>query len=252
MTRDELGRSLQLEVDLLDPNRPNVSYERMVPRTIIVHNTGNRSPGADAHMHARYLRGPEARRRKVSWHYTVDDQRVVKHLPLTTVGWHAGDANANSTSIGVEVCMHEGIDQAAADDRAARLIAALLHDFAWTTDAVRTHESVTGKRCPSLLLPTWAEFIGRIDRYLQELDMGPVAVISGAIKASEIFALIPAITTLIQGILEQDPEVTDEELIQQVDDMVRLNGLAEVISDLIIRGAVGIARWKQRRQARRS
>ena len=44
-----------------------------------------------------------------SWHYTVDDIKVIKQLPINEKGWHAG--KGNSSSIGIEICMHEGIDQ---------------------------------------------------------------------------------------------------------------------------------------------
>ncbi len=45
----------------------------------------------------------------VSWHYSADDNRVIKHLPLDEKAFHA--VNGNGQSIGIEVCMNQGIDQ---------------------------------------------------------------------------------------------------------------------------------------------
>ena len=66
----------------------------------------------------------------------------------------------------------------------------------------------------------------------------------------DIIALFPALLLLIQGIIDKDPLVDDDLLFQRVDDMVKLSGLAEVISDVLIRAAIGIARWIQKRKAR--
>lgn len=48
--------------------------------------------------------------------------------------------------------MNQGIDQNAAFLRAARLVAALLHDLKLKDDAIVTHQSWTSKACPQLLL----------------------------------------------------------------------------------------------------
>jgi hypothetical protein len=129
-------------------NRPGTLLR---PTFVTVHNTANPSPGADARMHGRYLKGADARARQVSWHYTVDDQRVVQHLPDTEVGWHAGK-NGNAVSLGVEVCEHAGIDEPAAVERAARLVALLCRRHGITAPRVVTHQHWTGKDCPRVLL----------------------------------------------------------------------------------------------------
>jgi N-acetylmuramoyl-L-alanine amidase len=86
----------------------------------------------------------------VSWHYTVDDIRVIKHIPINEVAYHA--KSGNSKSIGIEICMHSDINQTAAFDRAAKLIAALMYDLKIPIDKIVTHQKWTGKKCPSLLL----------------------------------------------------------------------------------------------------
>jgi len=109
----------------------------------------------------------------VSWHYTVDDKRVVKHLPTNEKGWHAGPGNQES--IGIEICMNSGIDQAAAFDRTARLAAALLHDLGLSLTDVVTHRFWTGKKCPQLLLDggdegaKWRYFLASVKAYYESI-----------------------------------------------------------------------------------
>src|SRR5688500_15023473 len=107
MTQDEAFAKLNVEVDIMPLNAPNLPKQSLKPTYITIHNTDNASPGANARMHAQYIKGAEAAKRKVSWHFTVDDQRCVKHLPTNVKSWHAKDGN--KSSIGIEICMHKGI-----------------------------------------------------------------------------------------------------------------------------------------------
>lgn len=143
--------SLQIKVDLL-PNRfPTRPGTRITPRFITIHNTDNSSPGAGAAAHNRYVRGADAVRRKVSWHFTVDDRETYQHLPTNEIGWHAGSA-ANASSVGVEICMNAGLDVAKAYARAADLAAHLLIQHGLDdAEALRQHFDWTGKNCPRVL-----------------------------------------------------------------------------------------------------
>lgn len=173
MTRDELRASLNLSEDFVPAGRRNRPGTALTPTHITIHNTDNDSAGADARAHARFVKETghyvlkSGKKNWVSWHFTVDDHRVIQHLPLDERGIHAGKGNAKS--VAVEICMHQGIDQAAAFDRAARLVALLLHqgnsgDFS----RVVPHFHWTKKNCPSLLLDggavgaTWGGFIDRV------------------------------------------------------------------------------------------
>lgn len=164
----EARARLNLRLEMIPPGAANRPGTALRPRRITIHNTANRSPGADAAAHSRYLLGEDAREREVSWHYTVDDGEVVQHVPTDEVAWHAGP-RANAASIGIEICEHIGIDQPAADDRAALLTALLLVELDIPLAHVRTHRSWTGKQCPRVLLQTpggWERFLGRVaDHY---------------------------------------------------------------------------------------
>lgn len=150
--RKEIGKSLNLEIDLIPESNSNRPGIRIIPEYITIHNTDNTSRGAGALAHGRYMKGEDARMRRVSWHYTVDDNLCIKHLPINEKGWHAATQEGNNKSIGIEICMNEGIDQNAANQRAATLTAILIYDLNLPLDNVVTHHHWSGKNCPILLL----------------------------------------------------------------------------------------------------
>lgn len=161
--RVELGKSLNLIdqfIPLARPNRPGVPLDI---KFITIHNTSNANKNADALAHSNFVRKTGFYRRRdgkeqlVSWHYTVDDRIVIKQIPISEIAFHAGRA-ANKSSIAIEVCMHEGIDQYAANIRAAKLVAILCYDLFLSLDSVVTHKHWTGKNCPVLLLAEWDKF----------------------------------------------------------------------------------------------
>lgn len=157
-SRQELGESLNLEIDLIPESSFNRPGTNITPRFITIHNTDNTNRGADARAHARYLKGSDAQKRQVSWHYTVDDQRCIKHLPVNEKGWHAGNSEGNSKSIGIEICMNEDSDQESANRLAATLTAILMYDLNIKLENVVPHQHWTGKNCPRLLLNYWDSF----------------------------------------------------------------------------------------------
>jgi hypothetical protein len=106
----------------------------------------------------------------VSWHYTIDDKVVVNHLPLDEEGYHAHE-DANMSSIGIEICMNEGIDRAAADLRAARLAAALLYDLRLDADVLKKNIRIgQARNVPSCY---WLRANGRLSRTLSLLNSMP-------------------------------------------------------------------------------
>ncbi len=111
---------------------------------------------------------PNGQKQWVSWHLTVDDTYVIKHLPFNEIAWHAGPGNA--ASIGIEICMNSDGDQAVANKKAAALIAQLLKELKLEIGAVRTHQSWTGKYCPTLLIGQWAAFLAMIKAARDAID----------------------------------------------------------------------------------
>lgn len=183
MTRQELGASLNLEENFVPAGRQNRSGVIIVPKFITIHNTDNPNAGADARAHGRFLINTghymlKGNKHWVSWHYSVDDNRVVKHLPGNEKAFHA--VNGNGQSIGIEVCMNQGINQAKAFLNAARLCAVLLFDSKTLNKDVKKvvpHKFWTGKDCPRLLLDNgnvlgkkWNDFLRMIQHELNSIS----------------------------------------------------------------------------------
>ena len=112
--RPTLPERLNLKVDFIPAGASNRSGRPLTPTFITVHNTANAARGADA------------RQRQVAWHFSVDDRQCVQSLPLHERGLHAGTGLGNASSLGIEICENAGLDQDAANGRAALLVAALL------------------------------------------------------------------------------------------------------------------------------
>lgn len=184
--------TIEIKQRLLPDGRPNKPSRAMKPQYITIHNTDNNAPGATAEAHSRYILNGSAGAQK-SWHYTVDDREVYQHLRDDEQGWHAGDGSGpgNTTSIGIEVCMYQGMDEPKAWRQAAELIALLAKRHSLSIDKVVPHKRWSGKACPSRILPRWAEFIKMIEKELSKLQQPPA---SGATNI-----LGPASATLAQA-----------------------------------------------------
>lgn len=150
-------------------NRPNRPFAGGLAAFITIHQTGNPRPTADAHAHARWM----AREAPYSWHATIDDHEVWQSLDWGEQGWHAGDGArgpGNTTSIGLEICMNEGIDEAAADFNAAWLTARLRLD-GHGAEAIVQHNHWTGKNCPALIRAEpgrWERFLEQVARFEEQ------------------------------------------------------------------------------------
>ena len=180
MNRAELGKSLNLQEILIPEDNENRSGRKLSPTQIAVHNTDNTSRGADALAHSKHLinNAGDSGYGPTSWHYTVDDTRVVKHLPLNERGIHAY-ASGNGVSIGIEMCMNSDGNWKQTVDRTTRLLAVLCHDFGWSISAISQHNHYprangTRKNCPSRIRSgydgiTWQDFIVLAEDYLDTI-----------------------------------------------------------------------------------
>ena len=97
MQRVEFGKLLNLKEDYIPMGRPNRPGTPNTLEYITIHNTDNRDPNADAASYSKFLRTEGyhlLRGEKIysSWHYTVDDSRVLMHLPLSACAFLLGSA----------------------------------------------------------------------------------------------------------------------------------------------------------------
>lgn len=187
--------------DFIPIGRSNRPQTRLHPRYITVHETDNPNVGANALAHARYVKGSDAIRRAVSWHYTVDDTYIIQHLPHNEVGWHAGK-KGNAVSIGIELCVNKDGNFEQTVKNAQWLILKLMNELNIPIDRVVPHRFWTNKNCPRTLLPVFNEFKQGVIRLAKEKEPSPWAKSSWekAVKAN-----------VLDGTNPKDP-VTREQL----------------------------------------
>ncbi len=126
---------------------------------ITVHDTGNKTAGANARAHANYIKSIKER---TSWHYTVDDKEIYRHIPDSEKSYHTSDKFANENSIAIELCVNSDGDFEKTLDNAAWLVRELSGKYKIEEKNIRRHFDWTGKKCPeSLMDGGWEKFIGK-------------------------------------------------------------------------------------------
>ena len=140
----------------------------MTPQYITIHSTGN--PKSTAQNEANYVCYNSDR--QASYHYVVDDSRIIQVLPVNEVAWHAGDGGSgtgNRKSVAIEIC--EPGNRKKAVDNAVWLTKELMRDLKIDKAHIRQHHDWSGKDCPRILRNKayvkdgidWAYFMAQID-----------------------------------------------------------------------------------------
>ncbi|SKA91660.1 N-acetylmuramoyl-L-alanine amidase [Prosthecobacter debontii] len=197
VTPDQLLREVGIKTDLIPPGKVGrYKYRPMTPRYITIHSTQNYS--GDAYNHALALKRGALRATKrpggnrigfLTWHFTVQSNVAIQHLPCREQGEHADfDGPGNNYSIGIEMCEHRGNDIALTIDKTARLAAYLMYTYGIPLDHVVPHYhwprispyiKDPHKDCPHFLLdrgrpgPTWQWFLRRVNLHYSRLIPGP-------------------------------------------------------------------------------
>lgn len=161
--------------------RPGTKAEK---RFIVIHDTGNASPGADADNHARYLQSlAKSNTTYLSWHFTVDDRSVWQHIPTDEVAWNAGDGatgSGNVNGIAIEICVNPESNFDKALQNTAELAAFLMKSTGITPDGMKQHNFFSGKNCPATLREQgrWESFVQKCAEELAKLNAPPAPVSS--------------------------------------------------------------------------
>ena len=152
----------------------------MKPRYITVHSTQNYN--GDAWDHARALqrgklRAPKRRNGNrigyLTWHFTIQEDVVLQHLPTNEQGEHADfNGPGNNYSIGLEMCEHRGNSRQETLTRTAKLCASLMYQYNIPLKNVVPHQhwprkglKPEHKNCPHFLMTNgrpgrkWRQFI---------------------------------------------------------------------------------------------
>jgi len=192
---DLLQQEVRLYPRLISKGSYGRRYHRsMQPRYITIHATENYT--GDAFAHAAALRNGKLRAHRrpggnrigfLTWHFTVQQDCAVQHLPTNEQGEHADfNGPGNNYSIGIEMCEHRGNSIAATIDRTARLAAYLmhLHNIPLRNVVPHYHWPRRGlnpahKNCPHFLLDNgrpgrkWNWFLSRVRAQYERLVPGP-------------------------------------------------------------------------------
>lgn len=135
----------------------------MVPEGIAVHNTANK---ASAMAEVSYMVGNN---NTVSYHYAIDEYRIVQGIEENRNAFHAGDGSkgrGNRKMIAIEICHSTNPDTELFDKSerlAAKFIAYKLKEKGWGIDRVYKHQDFSKKYCPHKTLDLgWERFLNLI------------------------------------------------------------------------------------------
>lgn len=144
-------------------NRPGVKNEC---RSITIHDTANKKKGADALAHAKYIKTIKDR---TSWHYTVDDKSIYQHIPDEEKSYHTSRADANETSIAIEMCVNEDGNFEKTVENTVWLVRELMKKHGILPGNIKRHSDWTGKKCPaSLGEAQWEAFVEKCAEEIPE------------------------------------------------------------------------------------
>ena len=154
-----------LHVRLMPASKVNQRPGRlMVPNRYVQHDTGNRTRGANAAMHMRYLfNGAEGQ--QLGYHFAVDDREAYQMIPVNEIAWHAGDGSGpcNMRGLSCELAINSDIDVPRSRENAAILAAELMN--ALGIETLSKHQDCSGKLCPQSLLNEpngWTKWTARV------------------------------------------------------------------------------------------
>jgi len=151
---------------MIDIQKKQIAYNR-TKRTgtikyIVIHDTANKSKGADADAHFSYFNGGN---RNSSADFFVDDKKILQindYKKFCT--WQVGDGKGkygitNQNSIGIEICINADGDYDKAFLNAVELTKYLMKELGIPADRVVRHYDASRKNCPaSMSANSWAKW----------------------------------------------------------------------------------------------
>ncbi|MDR1260472.1 MAG: N-acetylmuramoyl-L-alanine amidase [Oscillospiraceae bacterium] len=149
-----MENKLAIQEDLIKPGTKARPGEHHLKKWIVIHETDNFKHTAGAKSHATFIKNlAEQNSKYLSWHYTVDDKDIIRHIPDNEIAWHAGDGRksngGNMSGIGIEICVNSDSNFRVAVRNAAKLVALLMKKHNMTVNQIKQHNFFSGKNCPS-------------------------------------------------------------------------------------------------------
>lgn len=141
---------------------------KIVPKTMTVHNTGNKSKGANADMHTRYV---DSEHGYSSWQFTVGENIIYQELGIYEEAYHAGDGKngpGNKTSLAMELVEVGNWNDVRKN---SLLLMKALYDCAPSLERNKSkvlvpHQKWTNKYCPRVILDEKGGFARYIEDFI--------------------------------------------------------------------------------------
>lgn len=161
----------------MDINKKLISYNFVKGRKekikyIVIHDTGNKSLGANADAHYRYFNSGYVGQ---SAHYFVDQNEVIQIIEDNDTAWAVGDGKGkygvtNNNSLSIEICVNDG-DYTREVQLTIELTAYLMKKHNIDINHVIRHYDASKKNCPAFMSKNNWEAWGAFKVMLQrELD----------------------------------------------------------------------------------
>jgi len=159
----------------MDIDKRQIAYNRKT-RTgkisyIVIHDTGNKSKGADSCAHFNYFNSAN---RNSSADFFVDDKKVLQVNDYTKYyTWQVGDGKGkygitNQNSLGIEICVNADGDYEKAFNNAVELTKYLMKELDIPVERVVRHYDASRKNCPASMSGSnwarWKEFKEKLNR----------------------------------------------------------------------------------------
>lgn len=144
------------------------TYPYNNPQCIVVHNTDNFEPTANARAHARAQH--DGNFSGMSAHYYVDDgDTAYQAAPHSRGCWHVGvnyggnnlfGRYGNRSSIGVEMCVQAGYNYEKAFQNTVAVVKEIMRETGIPASRVYRHYDICSKHCPSQIIERgdWERF----------------------------------------------------------------------------------------------
>ena len=143
----------------------NITPRKTSIKYIVIHDTGNKSKGANAEAHYKYFNGGN---RSSSADFFVDDIQALQVNDYNKYfTWHCGDGKGkygitNQNSIGIEICINSDGDYEKAVENTVKLTKQLMKDLNIPIERVVRHYDASKKVCPAQMSQSnwedWKQF----------------------------------------------------------------------------------------------
>lgn len=116
------------------------------------HDTGNSAAAADALANSRWMVNQYSVTTSArSWHYTVDENKVIQSIPDDEITWQGDHYDAYTKSIGIETCVNAGANMNVIWHRMGKLCALLMNKYGLEIKDIKQHYDWNQKNCPQTL-----------------------------------------------------------------------------------------------------